>query len=102
MCPALVEESTYMSEHRSRGTLPHLLRTIHLAGPLPPDSGREPSDDELLHLIEGTLTDEQRARLEAELLGCPFSSDRVAVVRAALAEAGVELPRLWAVWSSDD
>lgn len=73
-------------------------RPISIGQPIPqPRAGRELSDEELLRLIEGTLTEEQRRRLEARLAECPYSADRVAIVRQALEEAGVRLPALWLV-----
>lgn len=85
-----------------RGTLPHLLRTIHVSVSLPEASDDEPDDDQLLALIEGRLSSDQLARLEDQLRECPYSADRVAIVRAALHEAGVSLPRRWLVWSTED
>lgn len=85
-----------------RGLLPHLLRTIHLSSALPTPREHEPDDEQLLQLIEGQLSSYQLRRLEEQLRECPYSADRVAVVRAALAEAGVPLPRRWLVWGSEE
>lgn len=75
-----------------------LLRRLHVGTPIPAASADEPSDEELIRLIEGSLSAEQRRALEARLQACPYSADRVAIVRQALREAGVTPPpRLYLV-----
>jgi hypothetical protein len=69
-----------------------LLRRLHLGTPIPVASANEPTDEELIRLIEGSLSQEQKRALEERLLACPYSADRVAIVREALKEAGVTPP----------
>jgi hypothetical protein len=99
MSPSLIRE---WSPGARGGALPNLLRRVHITAALPIPTEDEPDDEELLGLIEGQLTPAQLRRLEEQLQECPYSTDRVAVVRAALAEAGVVLPRRWVVWSSEE
>jgi len=89
-----MEEVMSEDERRACAPAPAPLRRIQVGGSIP-GSGDEPSDEELLRLIEGTLSPEQRRRLEARLESCPYSADRVAIVRAVLEEAGVSLPRVF-------
>ena len=62
------------------------LRSIPLARPLPRPRADEPADDELLLLLEGKLAPARRAEVEAKLQDCPFSADRLEVLREALVE----------------
>ena len=84
-----------MSDEERLPSLSQLLRRIQVGQPIPSASPDEPTDEELIHLIEGSLSDDQRRSLEERLLACPYSADRVAIVRDALLEAGVAVPRLW-------
>lgn len=75
-----------------------LLRRLQVGTSIPAASADEPTDEELIRLIEGSLSEEQRRALEERLLECPYSADRVAIVREALKEAGVTpLPVLYLV-----
>jgi hypothetical protein len=70
-------------------------RKMRISRPIPSATRGEPTDEELISLIEGTLTEEQRRALEVQLSQCPYSADRVAIIRAALEAAGVEVPAAW-------
>jgi len=67
-------------------------RKMRISRPIPAASRLEPTDEELLALLEGTLSEDQRRALEVQLRQCPYSADRVAIMRAALEQAGVEIP----------
>jgi len=62
------------------------LRLIRLGQRLPEPTPEEPADDELLLLIEEKLPEAERQRVEALLARCPYSADRVDVLRQALAD----------------
>jgi hypothetical protein len=70
-------------------------RKMRISRPIPSATRGEPTDEELISLIEGTLTAEQQRALEVQLSQCPYSADRVAIIRAALEAAGVEVPPAW-------
>ena len=48
----------------------------------------EPSDDELLRYVDGSMDDGERETLEARLADHPAAAARVAIVAEALAEGG--------------
>ena len=83
-----------MSDEPRSPSLSQLLRRIQVDRAVPEASADEPSDEELIRLIEGQLSEEQRRSLEERLAVCPYSADRVAIVRDALLEAGVVLSRV--------
>ena len=92
--PQVITESP-MSDSRPHRSLAEFLRDIDLGQIIPRSSDHEPPEDDLLRLIEGTLSDDQRRELETLLEQCPYSADRVAIVRAALGDAGITVPRIW-------
>src|SRR5262249_46405958 len=64
------------------------LRAVRPSVPVPGAAGDEPSDDELLRYVEGSMDDGERAAFEARLADHPNSAERVAIVAEALAEGG--------------
>jgi hypothetical protein len=89
-----------MSDEERLSSLSELLRRIPVGQPIPSATEDEPTDEELIRLIEGSLSDHQQRALEERLLACPYSADRVAIVREALREAGVAVPHV--LFLSDD
>jgi hypothetical protein len=100
MSLTLITEDSMSNSERTR-SLAAYLRGLDLCRIVPRRSDHEPPEDDLLHLIEGTLSDDQRRELEERLEHCPYSADRVAIVRAALNDAGIPLPRLWLLRDPD-
>ena len=64
------------------------LRAVRPSVPVPDAAVDEPSDDELLRYVDGSMDDAERARLEARLADHPDAAARVAIVAEALAEGG--------------
>lgn len=73
------------------------LRALQLARPLPVPAEGDPSDEELLRYIDGSLGDAERERLEARIAESPFATARVTVVVEALRDCGYPAPRVDAV-----
>ncbi|HXU74731.1 MAG TPA: hypothetical protein VN947_35790 [Polyangia bacterium] len=64
------------------------LRAVRPSVPVPDAAGDEPSDDEILRYVDGSMTDSERAGFETRLADHPSSAARVAIVAEALAEGG--------------
>jgi hypothetical protein len=64
------------------------LRAVRPSLPVPSPGSDEPSDEELLRYIDGSLDSAERAAFETRLAAHPHAAERVAVVAAALHEAG--------------
>ncbi len=64
--------------------LTRALRRIRIGRPLPEPTPDEPSDDRLLLLIEDQLPPDERREVEQLLERCPYSADRVEVLREVL------------------
>jgi hypothetical protein len=64
------------------------LRAIRPSSAVPDAAVDEPSDDELLRYVDGSLDDAERASLETRLADHPAAAARVAIVAEALAEGG--------------
>lgn len=62
------------------------LRRIQLNTPLPEPSQSEPTDDQLLRLLDDQLDASELSEVEALIRQSEFSRDRVAILREALAE----------------
>jgi hypothetical protein len=81
-----------MSVERGKGrdavdeVLARGLRSVPLARPLPRPRDDEPTDHDLLLLLDGGLDPARQAEVEARLRCCPFSADRLDVLREALHE----------------
>jgi hypothetical protein len=64
------------------------LRAVRPSTAVPEPGADEPSDDELLRYVDGSMEDAERALLEARLADNPGAAERVAIVAEALAEGG--------------
>src|SRR3954468_13604845 len=64
------------------------LRAVRPAVPVPAPRADDPSDDELLRYVDGSMDGAERETFEARLADCPDASARIAVVAEALAEGG--------------
>jgi hypothetical protein len=64
------------------------LRSARRPEPLPRPTADEPSDDELLRVIDGVASLDERARVDAAAKRSAFTRDRLADLGAALAETG--------------
>jgi hypothetical protein len=64
------------------------LRAVRPSLPVPDPRADEPSDDELLRYVDGSMSDAEREDLEARLADHPDAAARVAIVAEALAEGG--------------
>jgi hypothetical protein len=64
------------------------LRAVRPSLPVPSPGGDEPTDEELLRYIDGTLGAAEREAFETRLAAHPNAAERVAVVADALHEAG--------------
>jgi hypothetical protein len=64
------------------------LRAVRPSVALPDAGPDEPSDDELLRYVDGSMDDGEREALETRLAEQPSAAARVAIVAEALAEGG--------------
>jgi hypothetical protein len=64
------------------------LRAIRPSSAVPDAAVDEPSDDELLRYVDGSMDDAEREALQARLADHPAAAARVAIVAEALAEGG--------------
>jgi hypothetical protein len=64
------------------------LRAVRPSTAVPADAADEPSDDELLRYVDGTMDDHERGAFETRLADHPSAAARVAIVAEALAEGG--------------
>ena len=64
------------------------LRAVRPSSAIPDPVADEPSDDELLRYVDGSMDDGERDALEARLADHPAAAARVAIVAEALAEGG--------------
>jgi hypothetical protein len=64
------------------------LRAVRPSAPVPAPGADEPSDEELLRYVDGTMADAERESFEVRLADHPGAAARVAVVADALAETG--------------
>lgn len=64
------------------------LRAVSPSVPVPDAAVDEPSDDELLRYVDGSMDERERETLEARLADHPNAAARVAIVAEALAEGG--------------
>ena len=64
------------------------LRAVRPSSAVPDAAVDEPSDDELLRYVDGSMDDRERESLEARLADHPAAAARVAIVAEALAEGG--------------
>jgi len=64
------------------------LRAVRPSSAVPDAGVDEPSDDELLRYVDGSMDDGEREALEARLADHPAAAARVAIVAEALAEGG--------------
>lgn len=64
------------------------LRAVRPSLPVPDAAADEPSDDELLRYVDGSMDDRERDGFEARLADHPHAAARVAIVAEALAEGG--------------
>ena len=64
------------------------LRAVRPSSAVPDDGVDEPSDDELLRYVDGSMDDAEREALQARLADHPAAAARVAIVAEALAEGG--------------
>src|SRR4051812_37467996 len=64
------------------------LRAVRPAAAVPVDAADEPTDDDLLRYVDGSMDDAERAGLETRLADHPAAAARVAIVAEALAEGG--------------
>ncbi|MDB4966221.1 MAG: hypothetical protein JWN44_1910 [Myxococcales bacterium] len=64
------------------------LRAVRASEPVPAPGPDDPSDDDLLRYVDGTMSGDERAAFETRLADHPEASARVAVVAEALAETG--------------
>ncbi len=64
------------------------LRAVRPSSAVPDAGPDEPSDDELLRYVDGSMDDSERAALEVRLADHPSAAERVAIVAEALAEGG--------------
>ena len=64
------------------------LRAVRPSLPVPDAAADEPSDDELLRYVDGSMDDRERESFEARLADHPNAAARVAIVAEALAEGG--------------
>src|SRR2546421_7144914 len=64
------------------------LRALSPSAAIPEAADDEPSDDELLRYVDGSMDDAERETLEARLADHPNAAARVAIVAEALAEGG--------------
>lgn len=75
--------------HKDRDELDRLIARYAKAARspegVPAPGATEPSDDDLLRVIEGSASAEERARVAA---GGPFTRERLEILKEALAEAG--------------
>jgi hypothetical protein len=80
-------------ENAKRDRLDALLTRAARAAKRPrgvPAPGRdEPSDDELLRVVEGTATPAERQRVESAARASAFTRDRLEILRESLAETGL-------------
>ena len=78
------------SSHRDEldAALTARLRAVRPSATVPDAGAGEPSDDELLRYVDGSMDDGERAALEARLDEHPSAAARVAIVAEALAEGG--------------
>jgi len=86
------DSSEPSDDPRAESEPPDGPRKMRISRPIPAASRLEPTDEELLRLLEGTLSEDLRRALEVQLHECPYSADRIAIMRAALEQAGVEIP----------
>jgi len=63
------------------------LKSIRLAVSLPHPADDEPSDEEILMLVEGQLSGETKKTVEAKIEKSRYSKDRFEILREALADA---------------
>ncbi|MCA9671307.1 MAG: hypothetical protein KC503_37175 [Myxococcales bacterium] len=70
-----------LSHHLGRS-----LRRIQLGSKLPQPTDAEPTDDQLLRLLDGQLADSERRELETLVGASDFSKDRFEILREALDE----------------
>jgi anti-sigma factor RsiW len=64
------------------------LRAVRPSSAVPDAAVDEPTDDELLRYVDGSMDDQERQALEARLADHPNAAARVAIVAEALAEGG--------------
>ncbi|HWE29050.1 MAG TPA: hypothetical protein VHB97_13675 [Polyangia bacterium] len=64
------------------------LRAVRPSSVVPDAAVDEPSDDDLLRYVDGSMDDAERQALEARLADHPNAAARVAIVAEALAEGG--------------
>ena len=64
------------------------LRAARPSMPVPDDAADEPSDDDILRYVDGSMDDGERTAFETRLADHPSSAARVAIVAEALAEGG--------------
>jgi hypothetical protein len=64
------------------------LRSVRASVPVPAPEADEPSDDDLLRYVDGTMDAAEREAFEVRLADHPGAQDRVAVVAAALGDTG--------------
>lgn len=64
------------------------LRAVRPSSTVPDAAVDEPSDDELLRYVDGSMDEREREALEARLADHPSAAARVAIVAEALAEGG--------------
>jgi anti-sigma factor RsiW len=64
------------------------LRAVRPSMPVPDAAGDEPSDDEILRYVDGSMDDGERGAFETRLADHPSSAARVAIVAESLAEGG--------------
>ncbi|MCU1283399.1 MAG: hypothetical protein JWM53_6945, partial [bacterium] len=64
------------------------LRAVRPSAAVPESGADEPSDDELLRYVDGSMDDRERESLELRLAEHPSAAARVAIVAEALAESG--------------
>ena len=64
------------------------LRAVRPSTAVPADAADEPSDDDLLRYVDGTMDDRERAGFEARLADHPSAAARVTIIAEALAEGG--------------
>jgi hypothetical protein len=72
---------------------PHVLlppttkvRVMWVKRPVPAPTEDEPDDDELLRFLDGTMSDEEVAALQARLERCPYALARISILAEALFE----------------
>jgi ribosomal protein S28E/S33 len=87
-----VSEKTRQDRDELDGAIARYVRAARHPVDLPSPGPGEPSDDELLRVVEGGATPEERARVDEAARRSAWTRDRLELLREALAETGHVTP----------